>query len=531
MDFVLQLHSHLPWVLNHGDWPHGSDWLSEATLETYLPLIEKMRWLQGDDVWAPLTLGITPILANQLAHPTFPAIFEKWVANKLVNYEAEGKAFAERGETGLSHVCGVHAGVMTKYRDLYRSINGDILGEFRRLADEGRIEITGSAATHGFLPLLGRDESIRFQLQLGRREHERLFGRTPVGCWLPECAYRPGGWWEPLQRAQNRGIRHGIEHEVRAAGFQFVTLDAPLVQGRHKERTAYRAYRIKQENGEAHVSALARDQRTAAQIWSADGGYPGDGAYLEFHKTHHNGGLKLWRISGRTVDLGDKQPYWPEVAQSKVEEHARHFATLLNAIAREQHPFGTTLIMAPFDTELFGHWWYEGPEFLNKLYRELQHSQMLRPVTASQHLRDNPNAPSIPVEPGSWGAHADWSTWVGPKVAHTWRRLWPLENAFWEIAGRALGDPLAHTALEQAARTLLLAQSSDWQFIITMAEAADYADHRFHSHCADLEELLAKMQGGFDTGDFSGAHKFATELHTRDDCFPEILPALRAALA
>ena len=531
MDFVLQLHSHLPWVLNHGDWPHGSDWLSEATVETYLPLIEKMRWLQGDDVWAPLTLGITPILANQLAHPSFPAIFEKWVAQKLEAYDMEGKAFAARGEEGLSHICGFHAATMTKYRDLYRAIDGDILGEFRRFADAGRIEITGSAATHGFLPLLGRDESIKFQLQLGRREHERLFGRTPAGCWLPECAYRPGGWWEPLPRAQNRGIRHGIEHEVRAAGFEYVTLDAPLVQGRHTERTAYRAYRIKQENGEAHVAALARDQRTAAQIWSADGGYPGDGAYLEFHKTHHNGGLKLWRITGRAVDLGAKQPYWPEVAQHKVEEHARHFARLLMAIAREQHPFGSTVIMAPFDTELFGHWWYEGPEFLNKLYRELQHSDQLRPVSAGQHLRDNPDASAIPVEPGSWGAHADWSTWVGPKVAHTWRRLWPLENAFWEMAGRALGDPQAHTSLEQAARTLLLAQSSDWQFIITMAEAADYADHRFHSHCSDLEQLLAKMQAGFDSGDFSSAHEYATELHTRDDCFPEILPALRAALS
>jgi len=145
MDFVLQLHSHLPWVLNHGDWPHGSDWLAEATLETYLPLIEKMRWLQMDNVAAPLTLGITPILANQLAHPTFPAIFEKWIANKLANYEAEAIAFAERGEDGLSHVCGFHAVTMTKYRDLYRSIDGDLLGEFRKLAEEGRIEITGSA--------------------------------------------------------------------------------------------------------------------------------------------------------------------------------------------------------------------------------------------------------------------------------------------------------------------------------------------------------------------------------------------------
>jgi 1,4-alpha-glucan branching enzyme len=530
MDFVLQLHSHLPWVINHGDWPHGTDWLSEATVETYLPLIEKMRWLEMDNVNAPITLGITPILANQLSHPTFPAIFEKWVANKLKNYEEEGKQFSLRGEEGLSSVCAYMAGTMSKYLDLFRSIDGNILGEFRKFSERGRIEITGSAATHGFLPLLGRDESIKFQLQLGRREHERLFGTAPVGCWLPECAYRPGGWWEPLTRAQNRGVRHGIEHEVRAAGFQFVTLDAPLVVGRHKERPPYRAYRIKQENGEAHVYALARDPRTAAQVWSSDGGYPGDGSYLEFHKTHHSGGLKLWRITGRGVDLGHKHPYWPEVAQGKIEDHARHFSTLLGSIAREQNAYGTTLIMAPFDTELFGHWWFEGPEFLNKLYRELQHVD-LRPVTASQHLRDNPNAPSIPVEPGSWGAHADWSTWVGPKVAYMWRKLWPLENAFWDIAARALGDPLAHTSLEQAARTLLLAQSSDWPFIVTMGEATDYGDHRFHSHCSDLEQLLGKMRDAFDTSDFSDAHAFAAELYTRDDCFPEILPALRAALS
>jgi 1,4-alpha-glucan branching enzyme len=529
MDFVLQLHSHLPWVLNHGDWPHGSDWLSEATVETYLPLIEKMRWLQMDNVWAPITLGITPVLANQLSHPSFPAIFEKWVANKLLNYEAESAKFAERGEDGLSHVCAWMAANMIKYRDLYREINGDVLGEFRKFAEAGRIEITGSAATHGFLPMLGRDESIKLQLQLGRREHERIFKRAPTGCWLPECAYRPGGWWEPLPRAQNRGVRHGIEHEVRAAGFKFVTLDAPLVTGRHNERTNYRAYRIKQENGEGHVYAMARDPRTAAQVWSADGGYPGDGAYLEFHKTHAEGGLKLWRVTGRKMDLGGKHPYWPEVAQSTVESHARHFATLLGAIAREQHAYGTTVIMAPFDTELFGHWWFEGPEFLNKLYRELQHMP-LRPATASQHLSDNPHAPSIPVEPGSWGAQADWSTWIGPKVSYMWRRLWPLENAYWEVAARAIHDPMAHVALEQVTRTLLLAQSSDWPFIVTMGEAADYGDHRFHSHCSDLEGLLEKMKAGFEHG-FSDANAMAADLKTRDDCFPDVLPSVRVALS
>ncbi|MCU0625390.1 MAG: DUF1957 domain-containing protein [Gemmatimonadaceae bacterium] len=534
MDLVVQLHSHLPWVLGHGDWPHGSDWLSEATLETYLPLIEQLRTLGDEGVAAPVTLGITPILANQLGHASFRGILEKYAAQRAAAHEEQAALFEQRGETDLAWVARWHGQQLERLRALWTEIDGDILGAFKGFADAGRIELTSSAATHAFLPMLGRDESIRFQLRLGFAEHRRIFGVNPVGCWLPECAYRPAGWWEPLHHAPHRGMRHGTEQDVLDAGFRYVTLDAPLVAGRDKRhrRPPYRAYGIRSDDGSGALRALVRDPRTAAQVWSADGGYPGDGAYLEFHKQHWPGGLKLWRVTARNADLGDKLPYWPEVAEAKVREHAGHFATLLGAIAREQHPWGTTLITAPFDTELFGHWWFEGPQFLGQLYRELRHHPQLRPTTGSWHLIDNPDAPVIPVDPGSWGAHSDWSTWVGAPVAYMWRRLWPLEDRFWQLVPRALGDERAHVALAQAARTFVLAQSSDWPFIVTMGQAADYGAHRFHSHCADLDRLLDALSTALEAGgSFETANAIAAELATRDDPFPDVLPHLAAALA
>lgn len=534
MDLVVQLHSHLPWVLGHGDWPHGSDWLSEATLETYLPLVRQLRALRDEGTDAPVTLGITPILANQLAHPTFKGVVSRYLAQRIASHDEGAREFEGRGETDLAWVARWHLEHLKGLETLWTELDGDVLGAFKGLADENRLELTSSAATHGFLPMLGRDESIRFQLRLGFAEHVRLFGREPAGCWLPECAYRPAGWWEPLHNAPHRGMRHGTEVDVAQAGFRYVTLDAPLVAGpdkRHR-RPPYRAYRIQSPDGSAPVRALVRDPRTAAQVWSADGGYPGDGAYLEFHKQHWPGGLKLWRVTARKADLGDKLPYWPEVAENKIREHAGHFATLLGAIAREQHPWGTTLITAPFDTELFGHWWFEGPDFLAALYRDLRHQPLIRPTTAGWHLHDNPDAPAIPVAPGSWGAHSDWSTWVGAPVAYMWRRLWPLEDRFWTLVPRALGDERAHVALAQLARSFLLAQSSDWPFIVTMGQAADYGQHRFHSHCADLDRLLDALTSAVDgSATFDGANAIAAELATRDDPFPDVLPTLAASLA
>jgi 1,4-alpha-glucan branching enzyme len=265
------------------------------------------------------------------------------------------------------------------------------------------------------------------------------------------------------------------------------------------------------------------------QVWSRFEGYPGDGAYLEFHKMRWPGGLKLWRVSGAGVDLGAKEAYDPGLALDRARGHAAHFAGILGGIAGAQTR-RDGVVVAPFDTELFGHWWAEGPDFLDAVYQELRGRPEIRPSTGSQHLLRNPGRPAIRMPAGSWGANGDFSMWLSEQTAWTWQRLWPLEEQFWDVAPAALGSDDTRFIVAQAARELLLAQSSDWQFIISTGAAADYGERRFREHCADTEELVRALVDGSPAA-LERAHRRAAELAERDALFPDVLPALAAALA
>ena len=555
VDFVLALHSHLPYVLHHGRWPHGSDWLCEAVLDTYLPLLEVMRQLQVEEVPAPLTIGFTPVLAAQLASPEFPDELETFLDQRLTACAEAPASLAATGETELLPLVDFWRGRLRRLRRLFHDVDGDLIGAFRRLEASGRLEIIGGAATHGFLPLLARDESIRLQLGAGAAEHRRLFGRAPAGCWLPECAYRPRGPWEPWPTAPRAGVRRGIEEHVADAGFGYFFVDAHLAGAGHPlglsgnpftdpmveslaaadapgrtTRSPYHAYRVAHAKGTLDVSAFVRDPKASMQVWSRFEGYPGDASYLEFHKMRWPGGLKLWRVSGPHVDLGAKQMYDPAEARGRALEHGRHFAGIVGEIASSDARGRDAVVATPFDTELFGHWWFEGPEFLGAMYRALRdHAPLVRPVTGAQHLSEHAPKLAIRLPSGSWGARGDYSMWLGESTAWTWERLWPLEQAFWDAAPDALATPAARLVLEQAARELLLAQSSDWQFIISTGAAADYAERRFREHCADAESLVGALLDGGE-GALTAAQRRAEELFRRDRLFPEVLPAVAAAL-
>jgi 1,4-alpha-glucan branching enzyme len=217
MDFVFTLHSHLPYVLNHGRWPHGSDWICEAAADTYLPLLETLRRLGDEQTPSPVTIGFTPVLANQLASPTFVREMEAFFDQRLLACAEAPASLAKTGESHLLPVVAFWRERLERLRRLFHDVGGDLVGAFRALEAAGRIEIIGSAATHGFLPLLARDESIRLQLAVGAAEHRRLFGRAPTGCWLPECAYRPRGPWAPWPTAPRSGVRRGIEEHLADA--------------------------------------------------------------------------------------------------------------------------------------------------------------------------------------------------------------------------------------------------------------------------------------------------------------------------
>ena len=548
MRFVLTLHSHLPWVLHHGRWPHGSDWICEAALDSYLPLVAMLEELEQEEVAPALTLGITPVLAAQFAHPSFREELDLYFAHRLKTLEEAPESLRQTGDAHLIPVAAFWKEHVLMLQATWERIGKDLNAAFRRQALMGRIELISSAATHGFLPLLSRDESIRFQLLVGRAEHARHFGDLPRGCWVPECAYRPAGPWQPIPAATHRPMRTGIEDHLRFAGFQWFFVDAHVVEAgetydlysgksqprpaKSAKRSPYRAYRVGNVTRGRPIYVLVRDPTTTAQVWSRHGGYPGDGAYLEFHKIRHPGGLKLWKVTDAAADLGAKAPYDAAEAHATAARHAEHFASLLETISTSATAKDHAII-APFDTELFGHWWFEGMDFLKALYERAAPSDPAArmrdciPSTAGDALAAFPPKTPLRMSPGSWGKDGDFSMWLNPETEWTWLRLWALEERFWNAVPAALTRRHVGPVIEQAARELLLAQSSDWQFIISTGAAGDYATKRFVEHCDALDSLLPYLEN--PTSDLAAGAVIAGALQVIDGLFPDLIGAIAAA--
>jgi 1,4-alpha-glucan branching enzyme len=551
MDLVLALHSHLPYVLNHGRWPHGSDWICEAAVDTYLPLLEMLNGLEIEGARCPITLGVTPILATQLAHPTFARELRTFLAQRLLACDEAITDFKRTGEKTLTPIAEFWRGRLARLERLFERVDGDLVQALRHHEQAGRIEIMSSAATHGFLPLLAKDESIRLQLAAGRLEHRRLFGSDPVGCWVPECAYRPEGPWQPHPDAPGQAHRVGIEEHLSEAGYQYFFTDSHLAQAgrtlglyRHPDfpdgalvasddpldlpaaRSPYRAYQVSPRRGRSAVTTLVRDPQASRLVWSRHQGYPGDGRYLEFHKIRFPGGLKFWRVTDPNVDLGGKERYDPNGARARARTHAENYAAVVRQIAEEEGSAGGELIAVPFDTELFGHWWFEGVDFVTDLYRALSRQASPVATTASEHLARRPPTTAVHLAEGSWGANGDFSKWLNPETEWTWTRLWRAEERFWAAVDTSFGQVESEDILAQAARELLLAQSSDWQFIISSQTAGDYASKRFSEHLDNLDRLLVPLETGVVPIE---ARLLAASLRTTNDVFPDILPAIAAA--
>ncbi len=559
MHFVLTLHSHLPYVLNHGRWPHGSDWLCEATLDTYLPLLEALSELEQGGTVAPVTLGITPVLANQLASPRFREEMDAFFRQRLKACEEAPASLIDTGDRDLLTLVDYWRARFLRFQRLFEEIEGNLLGAFRRLEDEARLEIISSAATHGFLPLLGREESVRLQLAVGFSEHQRLFGRDPKGCWAPECAYRPEGRWDPIPGVSLAAPRAGLEDFLSEAGFRYFFVDTHMAEAGQAlgwsgdvtpgverfdaefagesraateppARSAYQTYFVGDPSSGKGLAAFVREPEASKQVWSRQLGYPGDGSYLEFHKIRWPSGLKYWSVTGPDVDLGEKSPYQPKEAGYRSGGHASHFAGLLGHIQRKARLGPSGVVMAPFDTELFGHWWFEGVDFLRELFVRLPFREGVIPVTASEHLDSFPAQAAIRPLQGSWGANGDFSMWLNDATRWTWERLWPLEDRFWEAAPRALASEETRPILAQAARQLLLAQSSDWQFMISTGAVPDYAEKRFNLHCDGAEMLLGALSLTATEEDLATGLEMVHELQTRDDLFPNILASVEEIL-
>ena len=546
--FLLCLHSHMPYVLSHGKSPHGTDWINESAAECYLPILHALDRLLKEGIKPRWTINLTPVLLEQLADEAFKDDFEGYCEEKI---EAASKDFHRFEMEGPLWMTGLAALWQRLYRRNLNQFkerwNRDIPAAFKYFQDQGCIEIITCCATHGYLPLLGTDESCSAQVALAVKTHEKFFGKKPRGIWLAECAYRPRyAWKSPVNENEVPWERKGTEEFLAENGVEYFFVDSHMIRGgdpmgtyadkfpqlaelfaRSKKfftkpidfRHEYEHYAL--HNG---VAVFARDPQTTLKVWSGDHGYPGDEFYLEFHKQLYPGRLRYWRISQNKQDLGAKAPYDPYMAFDRIAGHAEDFIrTLKGALGYykgEAERTGT--LVAMYDTELFGHWWWEGPEFLYAVAKAMHADGQIEMVSGGDVLDTDPPKHKISLPEGSWGEGGYHYVWMNAQNVWTWKDLYPAERKMRKLA-KELAEGDAAEITRQAGRELLLAESSDWQFQISTMAAKDYAEVRFRDHI-DRFNKLAEMAENVGRGGMlsTGERSFLKECQDKDAPFADL---------
>lgn len=561
-NYVLILHTHLPWVLNHGNWPHGEDWLTEAVAECYVPLLNVFNDLMNEGIVPNVTLDISPILCEQLEHPSFKDIFIKYCRERIDAAKQDEKDFRDWGWS--SH----HIWLTTFWQEWYAQrlddflnrYNGSIIKGLKDLQDAGAIEIMTCGITHGYLPLLGTEASIDLQIHGAVENYKKHFGCEPRGIWLPECAYRPSYEWHsmiPVEPYHHKRLRPGIEQFLNKYNIKYFVTDEDLL----KRSTPVGAFDSHQKNhfvsvnsGEInnwgvqfaktpmelyHVSssdkiewgtaiAYTRNHDISMQVWSGEVGYPGESDYLDFHKKHLNSMMKYWRVTDNKADMMYKSLYEPSWVWDKLDKQSNHFIhhieNTVNWYRNTTGKFGT--LCTPFDTELLGHWWFEGPEFLRYLLRGLHFSPYVNTATCSEQIEMTNPREVICLPEGSWGVNNNHDVWVNEGNKWTWEALYNNENRLREYYEKYYSqtmNPEIKRVLLQALRELLLQQASDWQFLIYTKSAQDYAEQRFSYHHSDFNKLLDLCDKIADEGKLdSESVQFLEETERRNDVFPEL---------
>ena len=566
---ALVLHCHLPYVLSHGRWPHGADWLNEAAAETYVPLVRMLNRLLAEGRKPRLTVDVSPVLTEMLADEAFRGEFEGYLTQKIEAARADQAEFERLGDHAMRRLAARWEAWYGEVRsDFVDTYGGDLVGALRSLQDRGAVEIITCGATHGYFPLLSRDTSIQAQVKQAVSSYRRHFHRPPRGIWLPECAYRPSYVWQAPVDPEPPQPRKGVEEFLSENGIEYFVVDAHLLRGGKaigvymdrfdllqrlferyvKERgemetrpetprTPYEVYYVASKPAMRPVAIFTRDTNTALQVWSGQHGYPGDGNYLDFHKKRFPGGLRYWAVTDTRADLADKGPYDPEAAQSRLHPQAVHFRDLVKATLAQQA--ATTrrpgVLTAPYDAELFGHWWFEGVGWLEEVLRLVEDDPDIGVTTCGTHLdaRREEGRPVdvIALPEGSWGEGGHHYIWLNQDTAWTWKHVYEAERTLPALLQRATSDRLARDptlerVLRQAARELLLLQASDWQFLIATVAARDYAELRVARHAEDFRGLAAIARRALDAGPPARLapeeEALVATLEARDRLFPDL---------
>jgi len=512
---ALVLHSHLPFVRH----PEAEEfleerWFFEALTETYLPLVERYQRLAHDRVPFRVTMSFTPTLLAMLSDPFLQTRYVRHL-EKLIEL-SEKEIWRTRWEPPFHRLALLYHHRFTSARRLFvDSYRRNLPAAFRELADAGILEPIASAATHGFLPLMDyQPVAVRAQIRIGVQAFEQCFGRRPVGIWLPECGYHPGH----DAFLKDEGLRYFL---TDAHGVLFGS-----------PRPKYGVYApVFCPSG---VAAFGRDLESSKSVWSAVEGYPGDFEYREFYRdvgfdlaydyvrpyinpdgTRVNTGIKYYRITGKT---DHKEPYDPDRALDRAAAHAGNF--MFNRERQIEYLRSVMdrapLVVSPYDTELFGHWWFEGPDWLEFLARKTHYDQQaFRFVTPSEYLAMQPRNQVVQPCLSSWGYQGYNEVWLNSSNDWIYRHLHAMVDRMADAARQhPNASGLRRRALNQMARELLLAQSSDWAFILKSQTHTGYAYRRMRDHMSCFTRLDDSVRR--DTVD----EGWLSDVESTDNLFP-----------
>jgi len=495
-DVVLLLHSHMPYVRRNGDWPVGEEWLLEAWAESYLPIWRTIEELTSGVLPGRLALTMTPVLAEQLQDGYMEERLDWYLKNKIKHTLLEMERLEGMGD-------GPRRGLASFFGDFYRSLLRDFDQRFRggmmkTLADgmnAGTVEVLASAATHAHLPSLGSDINRMAQIEIGLESYRRCFGRDPRGLWLPECSYTP----------DLDGVLAAFSPPLT-----YVVLDFSAAEG---ETGTWQPHRL----GSTPLLAIMRDEAAHEPVWTMRG-YPAGYDYREFAKRDHEGyGFQYWRITSGDTPLDEKDIYYPDRAAALARADAMDFVSRLRRRQEEISASGSpegapAVILAAYDTELMGHWWREGPIWLREVLGLLGGETVL-PGEITARV-DALKAPAISPPMTAWNVDGTFSTWVNPLTEDIWKKTHRSEEDLIHRIRSRGGDKGAGQALTQAAREMLLLESSDWTFMVSRDAAAGYARERFASHIARYEAITGMLDRGELDGDL------LADLEDTDNLFP-----------
>ncbi len=502
--FALVLHSHIPYCRKSGVWPFGEEWVFEAMAETYIPVLDLLSGIPVSTLGPSVAVSLSPVLAEQLADSYMQSRFLEYVEMRKKAATRDAERHDAEHDDKLALLAREYAEYYEYAANRFTNhYDGDLTGALAGLASRGLVELLATSATHAYLPLLS-EERARVQMRLGCEACERHFGVRPRGAWLPECGYRPGVVERILTECgidyfivDTHAVAGGAVREAYGAEAKCSRAAAPAGPSLSPSMATLRPYRL----FGSQVSVFARDEVTAAQVWSRETGYPGDGNYREFHKRDSISGLQYWKVTSKLLDLGQKQLYDPVAAAEAAREHARHFVELVAArLARYRDACGEQgLIVAPYDMELFGHWWHEGTIWLKHVITSLADDKRVALTTPGAYLGSHRSLAEIGIAECSWGHGGRHGTWANADTAWMWESLARAEALHRLLSKKR--DSLRGTRLamaDQAGRELILLEASDWPFLVTTRQAKEYAEERFLRHLGDYETLAGAALSGVD---------------------------------